>query len=313
MAALPPTIIGDPERVALRRPYVGRPARDPYVARPFQGRVIVLAILALAISLQAQTRRVVSIIPAATEMLFAMGAGDRLVAIGSYDHFPPEAQKLPRVGALVDPNVEQILQMRPDLVVMYDTQTELQRRLERAKIPYYSYVHKGLADITETIRTLGMRVGADAAANALASRIERQLADIRDRVAKSPRPKTLLVFEREHRSLRNIYASGGVGFLHDMLITAGGADVVGDIHRQSVQMSNEMVLNRAPEVIIELRYGKDDANDADISAWNTLASVPAVKNHRVILLTGDEFVVPGPRVGDATRRLAAAIHPEMKW
>ncbi len=275
--------------------------------------MIVLAILALAISLQAQTRRVVSIIPAATEMLFAMGAGDRLVAIGSYDHFPPEAQKLPRVGALVDPNVEQILQMRPDLVVMYDTQTELQRRLERAKIPYYSYVHKGLADITETIRTLGMRVGADAAANALASRIERQLADIRDRVAKSPRPKTLLVFEREHRSLRNIYASGGVGFLHDMLITAGGADVVGDIHRQSVQMSNEMVLNRAPEVIIELRYGKDDANDADISAWNTLASVPAVKNHRVILLTGDEFVVPGPRVGDATRRLAAAIHPEMKW
>ena len=301
MAAVPRTVTGDPERVALRTAYVGR---------PFQGRLIVLAILALAISLQAEPRRVISIIPAATEMLFAMGAGDRVIAIGSYDHYPPAAQKLPRVGALIDPNVEQILQMRPDLVVMYGTQTELQRRLERAKIPYYSYVHNGLADITGTIRTLGMRVGADAAANALASRIERQLADIRDRVATSPRPKTLLVFERERRSLRNIYASGGVGFLHDMLTTAGGDDVVGDIHRQSVQMSHEMVLDRAPEVIIELRYEKDDVNDADLSAWNTLASVPAVKNHRVVLLTGEEFVVPGPRVADATRRLAAMLHPD---
>ena len=282
-----------------------------YVARPFQGRVIVIALLLLSASLGADAKRVISIIPAATEMLFAMGAGDRVIAIGSYDKFPPEAQKLPRVGALIDPNVEQILQMRPDLVVMYGTQTELQRRLERAKIPYYSYVHKGLADITETMRTLGTRVGAEAGANALAARVEKQLADIRARVAKSPRPKTLLVFERERRSLRNIYASGGAGFLHDMLVTAGGADVMGDINRQSVTMSTEMVLARAPDIIIELRYSKDDMNDADISAWNTVASVPAVKNHRVVLLTGEEFVVPGPRVGDATRRLAAAIHPEL--
>ena len=301
MAALPRTITGGPERPALRKSYVGR---------PFQGRLIVLAILVLTISLQAESKRVISIIPSATEMLFAMGAGDRVIAIGSYDRFPPESQKLPRVGGLIDPNVEQILQMKPDLVVMYGTQTELKRRLERAHIPIYSYEHKGLADITETIRTLGMRVGVDAAANALASGLERELAGIRDRVAKSPRPKTLLVFGRERGSLRNIDASGGVGFLHDMLEAAGGADVLADIHRQSVMMSTEMVLDRAPEIIIELRYAKDAINDADISAWNRLASVPAVKNHRVIPLTGEEFVVPGPRVADATRRLATALHPD---
>ena len=77
-----------------------------------------------------------------------MGAGDRVIAIGTYDRYPPEAQKLPRVGALIDPNVEQILQMRPDLVVVYGTQTELKRRLERANIRAYPYEHKGLADIT---------------------------------------------------------------------------------------------------------------------------------------------------------------------
>jgi iron complex transport system substrate-binding protein len=269
--------------------------------------------LLLAAPLDAQAKRVISIIPSATEMLFAMGAGDRVIAIGTYDRYPPEAQKLPRVGALIDPNVEQILQMRPDLVVMYGTQTELKRRLERANIQAYSYEHKGLADITETIRTLGLRVGAGAAANALAARLEGQLAGIRARVSKSQRPKTLLVFGHEPGSLRNIDASGGVGFLHDILETAGGTDVLGDIHRQAVQMSTEMVLARAPDVIIELRYSQSDIHDGDITIWNRLSAVPAVKNHRVVLLAGEEFVVPGPRVVTAAQRMAAALHPELQW
>jgi iron complex transport system substrate-binding protein len=86
-------------------------------------RLALAIALLLVASLGAQAHRIISVIPATTEMLFAMGAGDLVIAIGSYDHFPPEAQKLPRVGALIDPNVEQILQMRPDLVVLYGTQT----------------------------------------------------------------------------------------------------------------------------------------------------------------------------------------------
>jgi ABC-type Fe3+-hydroxamate transport system substrate-binding protein len=203
--------------------------------------------------------------------------------------------------------------MRPDLVVLYGTQTELRRRLERAGIPYYSYEHKGLSDIPETMRALGKRVGVEAGGNALADRVEKQLMEIRERVAKSPPPKTLLVIAREQRSLRNISASGGEGFLHDMLEAAGGTDVMADIHRQSVSMSTEMVLARAPDVIVELQYAQDGASKEAVAAWNTLVSVPAVKNHRVIVLTGEEFVVPGPRVGDATRRLAMALHPELRW
>jgi iron complex transport system substrate-binding protein len=308
MAAVPGTINGGPERPAPQRRTPER--RD--VGRPLQGRLIVLAIIALAISLQAESKRIISVIPSTTEMLFAMGAGSRVIAIGSYDSYPPEAQTLPRVGALIDPNVEQILQMRPDLVVVYGTQTELKRRLDRANIAYYSYSHRGLPDIFSTIRALSTRVGVGPAGEALASRLERQLADIRARVANRPRPKTLLVFEREPGLLRNIDASGGDGFLHDMVELAGGADVLADIHRQSVQMSTEMVLARAPEVIIELRYSKKDASD-DMSAWNRLGAVPAVKNHRVILMVGEEFVVPGPRVAEATRRMAAALHPDVRW
>jgi cobalamin transport system substrate-binding protein len=265
----------------------------------------------LAIVVHADAHRIVSIIPATTEMLFAMGAGDRVVAVGSYDRFPPEVGKLPRVGALLDPDIERIIALRPDLVIVYGTQTELRTQLDRAQIPYFPYTHRGLPDITETMRSLGARVGVVARAGALADRLEQQLAAIRSRVSARPRPTTLLVFSREPGTLRNIDASGGVGFLHDMLETAGGADVLGDVKRQSVNMTTEMVLARAPEVIIELRYARDDHTDqADLRQWDALGSVPAVRSRRVYMLRGEEFVVPGPRVAEATERIARTLHPE---
>jgi iron complex transport system substrate-binding protein len=269
-------------------------------------------VLAAGAVLRADARRVVSLIPATTEMLFAMGAGSRVIGVGTYDRFPPEVDRLPRVGALLDPDVERIIAMRPDLVILYGTQTELRTVLERANIPYYSYTHRGLTDITETIRRLGARVGVAPGANALAERIEHQLEALRSRVARQPRPKTLLVFGRERHTLTNIDASGGYGFLHDMLETAGGADVLSDVHQQSVMVTTEMVLARAPEVIIELRYARDDGTtERDLGDWNALGSVPAVRNHRIYLLRGEEFVVPGPRVAAATEAIAHTLHPEV--
>ena len=97
-----------------------------------------------------------------------------------------------------------------------------------------------------------------------------------------------------------------------MLETAGGDDVLGDVKQQSVTMSTELVLARAPEVIVELRYTRGDAAAAaDLRAWDALPSVPAVRSHKVFLLQGEEFVVPGPRVVAATERLARALHPEL--
>jgi iron complex transport system substrate-binding protein len=268
---------------------------------------------ALATAAQEAPRRIVSLIPATTEMLFAMGAGDRLVGVSSYDRFPPAVDKLPRVGGLLDPNVERLLKLQPDLVLVYDTQTDLKQQLARAAIPVFPYVHRGLADITQTLRALGERVGAKAAADTAARRIEEQLAAVKARVAGRPRPRTLLVFAREAGSLRQVNASGGYGFLHDLLELAGGSDVLGDMNRQSVQMSTELILTRAPDVIIELRYGdalKPTELEAERRVWNALPSVPAVRNNRVYLLGGDEFVVPGPRIVLAAEQFARALHPQ---
>lgn len=258
-------------------------------------------------------QRIISLIPATTEMLFAMGAGNRLVGVGNYDRFPPEVSRLPKVGGLLDPDVERVISLKPDLVIVYATQADLKRQLERAQIPMYDYAHRGLPDILETMRALGERIGMKAGADATAAKVQQQLDATRARVASLPRPKTLLVFGREQGTIRRVNASGGLGFLHDVLELAGGSDVLGDLRQQSVDMSTEMIITRAPEAIIELHYGDPlppERLDAERRVWNVLASVPAVKTGRVHLLVGDEFVVPGPRIAVAADRFARTLHPE---
>jgi iron complex transport system substrate-binding protein len=261
----------------------------------------------------ARPERIVSLVPAVTEMIYAIGDGARVAAVSNYDHFPAQVAKLPRVGGLLDPSVERILAIKPDLVIVYATQQELIERLDRAGIPYFNYQHKALSDILTTIRAIGARIGSTARAEAVAAGMERSLAEIRATTAALPHPATLLVFERDPASLRNVYASGGYGFLHDMLEIAGGRNVFAAVKQQAVQASTEMLIASRPDVIVELLYG-DSLKNADIAkelrAWDTLASVPAVRSHRISALTGDEFVVPGPRVVDATRKLARALHPD---
>jgi len=262
-----------------------------------------------------RSERIVSLVPAVTEMLYAFGAGSRVVAVSSYDTFPADVQQLPKVGALLDPNVERILALKPDLVVVYGSQDDLKRQLARAGVRFFDYRHAGLADITSTIRSLGTQTGDAPAADALALTIERGLDEIRARVKVRPRPRTLLVFGRERLALRGVYASGGVGFLHDMLETAGGANVFANVKLQSVQASSEQILAARPDVIVEARAANSafpsGERDAELNVWKALASVPAVRAGRVHFLFDDRIVIPGPRVVDGTLALARAIHPEL--
>ncbi len=273
-----------------------------------------LAWHAAVLSAQQAPRRIVSLIPAVTEMLFALGAGPQVVAVSSFDAYPPEVKQLPRVGALLDPNVERILSLKPDLVVVYGSQKDLKQQLARASIPIFDYRHAGLADVSTTIRTLGERTGHAAQAGEVVNGIQQGLADIRKRVADRPRPRVLLVFGREPGALRGIYASGGTGFLDDMLRVAGGDNVFADIQREAVEASTELILNRRPDVILEIRTSDNPVTPAtlasEVAVWRALASVPAVRNDRVQFVTDDRIVVPGPRVVDGTRAIAQALHPD---
>ena len=260
----------------------------------------------------ARPQRIISLIPAVTEILFAIGAGPQVVAVSSFDEYPPEVKNLQRVGALLDPDLERILSLRPDLVVVYGSQLDLMKQLDRAGIPAYNYRHAALPDVSRTIREVGDRIGHAVEAEALIKKIDAQMTSIRQRVSGRSRPRTMLVVGREIGALRGIYASGGYGFLHDMLEAAGGDDVFADVKRESVQATTELILARKPEVILEIRAGAAEAGPiaSEIAVWRALASVPAVRNGRVQFIVDQRTVVPGPRIAEGTELLASALHPE---
>jgi len=280
-------------------------------------RLTLVVLLALAATGAAQQgaaapKRIVSLVPALTEMLFAFGAGPQVVGVSSYDDFPPEVKSLPRVGALLDPDMERILSLRPDFVITYGSQTDVQTQLARAKIRAFSYRHAGLDGVLSTIRNLGTSVGRARESERLARDIQGRLDATRARVAKLRPLRTLLVFERDPASLRGVYASGGYGFMHDILGVAGGTDMFDDVSRESVQPSVETILARAPEVILEVRpmgVAKADI-EKERHAWDALPSIPAVRNGRVYIATDEYLVVPGPRVAQAAEAIARILHPE---
>jgi iron complex transport system substrate-binding protein len=273
--------------------------------------VISLAALA-ALQPSATPTRIISLIPAVTEMLFAIGAGPQVVAVSSFDRYPPEVEKLQRVGALIDPDVERILSLRPDLVAIYNSQTDLRAQLERAKVPVYVYTHAELPDVFTTMRAVGARVGREKAAADLSRGIEARVSAVRARMAGRARPRTLIVFDRETLALRGIYASGGYGFIHDMVTAAGGDNVLADVKLQAVQATTELILARRPEVILELRGEPvpGDVKEREMGIWRSLSSAPAVRNGRIYFIDQQLTVIPGPRVADAVELIARTLHPD---
>ena len=187
-----------------------------------------------------------------------MGAGPRVAAVSSFDQFPPEVERLPRVGALVDPGrrAHPVAAAGPGRR-RTPARRDLLAQLERASIPVYVYRHGSLADITAGMRDLGARIGM--AGRGRARRPRQSSAAWRTSARASPgaaRPRTLLVIGREPQSLRAINVSGGFGFLHDLLELAGGDNVFGDVKRESMMVATETILARQPEVIIELHYSE---------------------------------------------------------
>ncbi|HVT47480.1 MAG TPA: helical backbone metal receptor [Vicinamibacterales bacterium] len=291
-------------------------------SQPLRLLARVAAILLAAMTLSAprtlaqvgtRPARVISLVPSVTEMIFAMGAGSIVVGVSSYDHFPPDVATRPRLGALVDPDFERILTLHPDLVIAYGSQEDLVRRLDAAHIASFSYRNGGLDNVTATVRRLGERLGRRADAERLAARIEADLGRVRQAVKGRPRPRTALIFGRESGSLRGLYASAGVGFLHDLLELAGGDDVFGDVRRESLQVSTEMLLARRPDVVIEIHTSEGWTPTRlaqERHVWDALPALPAVRTGRVYLLADDSLSIPGPRVADIAERFARVLHPD---
>jgi len=262
-------------------------------------------------------QRVVTLAPSMTELVFALGAGDRVVAVGDFCFHPPEATARPRAGGEFNPNLEHVLALKPDLIVLQGEAEKVAAFARRYGIRVLRLPMDDLAQIYDSIATLGGALGARPEAERLVARLRLELATVAHRVAGRRRAKVFLCTGHRPGSLRALGSTGGHTFLSEILAVAGGDNILADVRIPYPMVAKEDLVGRAPDVILELRPpnapgdGLADATRRQLLAdWQRLPSLPAVRDGRIHILTDDFLLIPGSRMGRLAERLAKALHPD---
>jgi cobalamin transport system substrate-binding protein len=263
-----------------------------------------LATLAHAASVP-HPQRIVSLAPSVTETLFALGFGNRLVGVTTYCDYPAEALKLPKIGGFMSPSLEVIVSKRPDLVIGVSSATDpvKAREMERLGLKVTLISLASVSDILGSIKTIARLLGNPEAGEKLVDRITRQFDAVTKRVAPAPRRSTLLVV-----GLRPFVAVGGKNFIDELITLAGGENIANNAAQPWLNLPDEYVVAKAPQVIIEAGMGSERNQSA--KHWADLKSIPAVKERRVYSYPSDKILRPGPRIGEGLEEIARRVHPE---
>ncbi len=259
------------------------------------------------VTLTAAPRRIVSLVPGVTEILFAIGAQDALVGVTDFCDYPPEARRKARVGDMLAPNLETLVSLRPDLVVATRSgnREETFDQLKRLGLPVYLVDEPpSIADVLRLVGGLGQLTGRRDAAAAVAAGLERRITAVRERVAGRSHPRVLYVLWPEP-----LIVPGRGSLVSELIASAGGESVTADQGQGYPRMSLEAAVGRAPEVIILARHGAG-TGPAAREQWQRLESLPAIRSGRLYTADGDLLHRYGPRVVDGLELLARLIHPE---
>ena len=256
----------------------------------------------VAVNLAAPPQRIVSLIPASTELVFALGAGDRLVGRTSWCDFPADAAAVPDLGNGIGPNIEAVVAARPDLVLLYKSASNRSaaEQLRSFGIPTLELATDRMEDFDRITRLLGAALGKRAEAESLVVRTAR---DLDSATVLPSRPPTvfILAWDRPPMTL------GRGSFLSEILERAGAKNLFDDLATSSAPISIEAVASRDPDFV--LVTGRGEPAIAGRVEWQV---VPAVRARRFLRIDGSEFNRPSPRIGDAVRRLAAELRGAMR-
>jgi iron complex transport system substrate-binding protein len=256
------------------------------------------------VELDEPARRVVSLVPAVTELVLALGAGERLVGRTRYDA-DPRIRHLPSVGGGLDPSLEALLGLRPDLVVAWDAHDGrgLRDRLAEAGVAVLAIRVEDTTGVYRSIGQMGTLLGTSGQAERLAADLRAELAEVRASLTAGPRPSVLFVMGTEAPR-----TPGPRTFVAQLVEMAGGRIAFDDLSQDWPQVSLEEIVRRQPDlVLVPAGGGRTDAVDRlrDLPGWRDLR---AVREGRVREVPADLVSRPGPHMGEAARLLRDAIH-----
>lgn len=264
------------------------------------------------VRIPAQPQRIVSAAPSNTEILFAVGAGSRVVGVTTFCDYPAEAKALPKIGGL-RPNVEAIVALQPDLVVaIRGLPADALATLEAQQVPVVIFNPSDFKGVLENIRTAGKITGTPAIADRLAAEMQQRWNGVAEK-ARGASTKPSVFFEIDASDPAAVSAAGAGTFIDAMITTAGGANVAATLvsGQQYPRISAEALLAANPQLIIlgDAPYGQNAETVARRPGW---ASLEAVQKGRIVGVVDDNLVSrPGPRLVDGLDFIARAIHPEL--
>ena len=257
------------------------------------------------VSIPAKVDRVVSLAPNLTEIVFAVGAGDRLVGRTSYCDFPPEAKAIAEVGDTLHPSLERIIALKPQ-VVLVSTASQLEvftQQLQGQNIAVDVTDPHDLEGVFRSIEQIGQIVGEKDKANVLVQKLQERTAAVESAVKQKQPVRVFYQVSGEP-----LYTIGHDSFITDLMRRAGGASVTADVPGAWPKYSNESALAARPEAIILPTGGSMGSANANVA--DALRQSPAALQGRVYKINDDHLARPGPRSVDGLEEMARALHPD---
>jgi iron complex transport system substrate-binding protein len=258
------------------------------------------------VTVPAKIERVISLAPNLTEIIYAVGGGGQLVGNTTFCDYPPEAKNVAKVGDTLQPSIERILALRPQLVLV-STASQLEaftKQLNEQQIAVYITDPRDLEGVFRSILGVGDLLNQSISAAALVKKLRARTETVERAVA--GRPSVSIFFQLSGQPL---YTAGKSSFVTNLIERAGGRSVTADVNEAWPRLSDEAALASRPEAIIMLS-GDAMGASANTTVAPALKNSPAVQNNRVYVIDGDLLTRPGPRLVDGLEQIARALHPE---
>ncbi len=258
------------------------------------------------VTLPVKIEQVISLAPNLTEIIYAVGGGDRLVGDTTFCDYPPQAKSVAKVGDTLQPSIERILALRPQLVLV-STASQLEaftKQLNDQQIAVFITDPRDLEGVFRSILSVGDLLNQSVVAEALVKQLRARAETVEHAVA--GRPPVSVFFQLSGQPL---YTAGKSSFVTNLIERAGGRSVTADVNEAWPRLSDEAALASRPEAII-MPSGGAMAAGANTQVAAALRNSPAVRNGRVYAIDGDLLMRPGPRLVDGLEQIARALHPE---
>lgn len=255
-------------------------------------------------------RRIVSFTPAITEILYELGAGDMIVGVSDFCTYPPRVHDKQTVGGLFNPNLEVLLKLKPTDVFLQGNIETVRSFCQKNDISMHTVILENRDTITNGIQQVGNALGCSAAAEMLRRKMDSRWQKLLAASHSRPVIPVFICIGREPGPVASCSTAHTGSFLSEALAAAGGSNICADVVGHYPTISGEVLNMRNPSVILDMHPGRTfSAREyaARLHEWKTLGSVDAVKNGRVIILTNDYILVPGPRITEIAELFAAAV------